>query len=94
MSTRASLYGEAFFICSDFHIYATEWFTDHIDWYMDDKKVFTYTREGNSATTWPFDKPQYLLLNLAFGGAWGGQRGVDIHSLPQTFYIDYVRVYQ
>ncbi len=79
---------------NDFHVYAIEWFQDHIDWYMDDRKVFTFTNERTGAEAWPFNKPQYLILNLAFGGAWGGQRGVDIHSLPQTFYIDYVRVYQ
>lgn len=78
----------------DFHVYAIEWFNDHIDWYMDDKKVFTFNNEGEGTASWPFDKPQYLILNLAFGGAWGGTRGVDIGSLPQQFLIDYVRVFQ
>ena len=84
-------YREAF---NDFHVYALEWFTDHIDWYMDDKKVFTYKKENTGTDAWPFDAPQYLILNLAFGGAWGGSRGVNIASLPQSFYIDYVRLYQ
>jgi beta-glucanase (GH16 family) len=79
---------------SDFHVYAIEWFPDHIDWYMDAKKVFTYTNEKSGVAAWPFDKPQFLILNLAFGGDWGGQKGVAISSLPQTFMIDYVRVYQ
>ncbi|HUR10412.1 MAG TPA: glycoside hydrolase family 16 protein [Flavitalea sp.] len=78
----------------DFHVYAIEWFKDHIDWYMDDAKVFTYNNEGEGTSSWPFDKPQYLILNLAFGGAWGGSRGVDISTLPQKLLIDYVRVYQ
>lgn len=79
---------------SDFHVYAVEWFEDHIDWYMDDNKVFTYTNEGSGNDSWPFHKPQYLILNLAFGGAWGGVKGVNVSSLPQLFLIDYVRVYQ
>ncbi len=78
----------------DYHVYAIEWFKDRIDWYMDDKKVFTYANEGTGDDAWPFDKPEYIILNLAFGGAWGGSRGVDLKSLPQTFLIDYVRVYQ
>lgn len=79
---------------SDFHVYAVEWFNDHMDWYMDDKKVFTYTNENTGTAAWPFDQPQFLIVNLAFGGAWGGSRGVAINALPQTFLIDYVRVYQ
>ena len=79
---------------SDFHVYAIEWFPDHIDWYMDAKKVFTYTNEKTGVAAWPFDKPQYLILNLAFGGDWGGSKGINLASLPQTFLIDYVRVYE
>ncbi len=79
---------------TDFHVYAVEWFNDRIDWYLDDKKVFSYLNEGEGETSWPFDKPQYLILNLAFGGAWGGLKGVDITSLPQKFLIDYVRIFQ
>jgi len=42
----------------------------------------------------PFDKMFYMILNLAYGGSWGGQQGVDDTKLPHKFYIDYVRVYQ
>ncbi|MDI9384441.1 MAG: glycoside hydrolase family 16 protein [Verrucomicrobiota bacterium] len=78
----------------DFHVYALEWFEDRMEFYFDETKIFTFTKEPGGEGTWPFDKPQYLILNLAIGGAWGGQQGIDDTIFPQRYEIDYVRVYQ
>ena len=43
---------------------------------------------------WPFSQPFYLILNIAVGGAWGGQKGIDDSIFPRRFEIDYVRVYE
>ena len=77
-----------------FHVYALEWDKDHMDFFVDDKKYFTYRNEGAGVDAWPYDKDQYLILNLAIGGDWGGQKGIDDSSFPQRYSIDYVRVYQ
>lgn len=80
---------------SDFHIYAVEWFEDHMDFFLDDSLYFTFENDRlSNHDTWPFDKPHYLLINLAYGGSWGGQQGVDTTLLPLEYRIDYVRYYQ
>jgi beta-glucanase (GH16 family) len=78
----------------DFHVYAMEWYSDHIDVFVDGQKYFTFRNEGTGSHTWPFDKPQYLLVNLAIGGAWGGQKGIDDSAFPHRYLVDYVRIYR
>jgi hypothetical protein len=58
------------------------------------QKYFTFNNEGTGNDVWPFDKPQYLLINLAIGGGWGGQKGVDNKIFPQKYYIDYIKVFK
>ena len=77
-----------------FHVYAVEWDKDHMDFFVDDRKYFAYQNEGSGTEAWPFDQDQYVLLNLAIGGSWGGAKGIDDAIFPQRFCIGYVRVYQ
>ena len=79
---------------NEYHIYALEWHPEKLDFFFDGQKVFTFANEGTGNNTWPYDKPYYLILNLAIGGSWGGMKGVDLEALPQQLLIDYVRVYQ
>ncbi len=80
---------------TDFHLYAIDWTKEKIDFFYDDSLYFTYQNDGqDDADTWPFSKPQYLLLNLAYGGSWGAVKGVDTTRLPLEFVIDYVRYYK
>ena len=58
------------------------------------KVLVVKVRLAMPGESWPFDKDQYLILNLALGGAWGGQQGIDDSIFPQKFCVDYVRVYQ
>jgi beta-glucanase (GH16 family) len=42
---------------------------------------------------WVFDHPNFILLNVAVGGAWpGSPDGTTV--FPQQMKVDYVRVYQ
>ena len=49
---------------------------------------------GAGHNQWPFHYAFYPILNLAWGGDWGGMNGVDESALPVTMKVDYVRVFQ
>ena len=76
-----------------FHVYKTKWDANQIMFYIDDLLVYTFSPEIKNDKTWPFNKPFYIILNLAIGGNFGGSE-VDDAIFPQDFVIDYVRVYQ
>ncbi len=78
----------------DFHIYAVEWYRDRMDFYFDNQRYYSCQKKGEGIGEWPFDAPQYLLINLAIGGAWGGQQGIDDSIFPMEYQVDYVRIYQ
>jgi hypothetical protein len=65
-----------------------------MDFYFDDAKYFTFKNEHKTPAEWPFDQPEHLKLNLAIGGEWGGQKGIDETAFPLRMEVDYVRVYQ
>lgn len=79
-----------------FHIYALEWTEDEIITYVDGKVQLRASRAsmGTDHNSWPFHYPFYPILNLAWGGDWGGYKGVDDNALPVTMKIDYVRIFQ
>ncbi|MEZ4701989.1 MAG: glycoside hydrolase family 16 protein [Rhodothermales bacterium] len=77
-----------------FHVYAIEWRSDRIDFFVDSDRYFTFANTGNGPADWPFDQPFHLVMNIAVGGSWGGQQGVDDTIFPQEMQVDYVRVYR
>lgn len=80
---------------SNFHVYALEWTEDYLKYYVDDVHYFTYTNNGSgNSAFWPFDQRFHLLLNIAIGGTWGGQQGIDDSIFPVRMEVDYVRIYQ
>jgi len=78
----------------DFHIFAVEWETNVIRFYVDTNLYETITPASLPAgATWAFDHPFFLLLNVAVGGGWPGSPDATT-VFPQTMLVDYVRVYQ
>jgi beta-glucanase (GH16 family) len=79
-----------------FHIWRMDWDKDQIQLYVDDQLLntvdLTKTINGTPDKANPFHEPHYVLLNLAIGGANGGDPSGT--EFPARFEIDYVRVYQ
>jgi beta-glucanase (GH16 family) len=78
----------------DFHIYAVEWEGTQIRFYRDNLLYGTHTAsELPAGSTWVFDHPFFLILNVAVGGNWpGAPDGTTV--FPQKMLVDYVRVYK
>jgi beta-glucanase (GH16 family) len=72
-----------------FHVYTMNWYPDHIDFFLDNEKVLTYTKDQK--TGWAFDKQMYLIMNIAAAGP--DEPAPDDSKLPQYMTVDYVRVY-
>lgn len=80
-------------LADEFHLYAIEWTTNRIDWFLDDRLYFSVAPARlPKGKTWVYDKPQFIILNLAVGGSWPGNPDPTT-TFPQQLLIDYVRVY-
>ena len=80
----------------EFHLYGLDWTEDALVFWVDEPEniVHTYAPEVKTPENWPFDQPAFFILNLAIGGSWGGQQGIDNSIFPQSMEVDYVKVYQ
>ena len=76
---------------NNYHIYSMNWSPFQISFLLDNVAYYTYNPAVKDANTWPFDKEQYLLLNIAMGGVAGA---IPSNFTQASMDIDYVRVYQ
>ncbi len=78
----------------DFHVFSVIWTEDCIQ-FMVDGELYgePNTRSTVLPSTWPFDNPFHLILNIAVGGNLPGNPDAST-SFPQVMEVDYVRVYQ
>ncbi|MBI3506887.1 MAG: glycoside hydrolase family 16 protein [Proteobacteria bacterium] len=75
------------------HVYAVEWEPNAIRFYLDGVLFATQTPETlPRGSRWVFDKPFFLLMNLAVGGNWPGDPDATT-VFPRELRVDYVRVY-
>lgn len=91
ISKRIKLKGST----DNFHTYTLIWKEDRLIWEIDGKKFFTIKKKsGDTSDEWPFDNPFHLILNVAVGGKFGGQKGVTESHFPTTMVVDWVKVWQ
>jgi len=80
-------------VTTSFHVYKLDWSKEAMKFYVDNVLYLTVKNENKSIEYYPFEAPQFLLLNLAVGGGFGGPK-VDDSIFPIRMEVDYVRVYQ
>jgi beta-glucanase (GH16 family) len=76
---------------NEYHTYSMNWSPNQITFLIDEVAFYTYKPSVKNGETWPFNKAQYLLLNVAMGGYAGT---IDANFTNSSMVIDYVRVYQ
>jgi beta-glucanase (GH16 family) len=78
----------------DFHTFAVEWERNVIRFYVDGLLYKTRTpADLPNGSTWVFDHPFFIILNVAVGGDFPGNPDATT-VFPQQMKVDYVRVYQ
>ncbi|MBM6902464.1 glycoside hydrolase family 16 protein [Phocaeicola coprocola] len=76
---------------NQYHIYTLEWYKDKLKFFLDHKLCYEFNKEIGKP--WPFNKPYYLILNVAYG-AWGGTCGIDNSSFPHEMKVDWIKYYK
>jgi len=85
---------------TEFHEYEIIWSPGSIESFVNGERYgqFAYSAAFNQDVDYhrafPFDQLFYIILNVAVGGNWGGQQGVNAEAFPTAMEVDYVRVYQ
>jgi hypothetical protein len=75
----------------NFHVFSIIWDANSIRWLVDN--VQYHQQNITSAGMTEFHQNFFLILNFAIGGNWPGNPDIST-VFPQSFYIDYVRVFQ
>ncbi|RZJ66284.1 MAG: glycosyl hydrolase family protein [Flavobacterium sp.] len=78
-------------LATEYHVYSLNWSPYQLSFLLDGVVYYTYNPAVKNDSTWPFDKEQYLLLNIALGGIAGN---LNANFDEASMLIDYVKVYQ
>lgn len=90
---KSRWFRQDFDVADDWHTYAIDWDESGIRWFFDGEQYAEVGPENIKRGEWVFDRPFFMLLNLAIGGTLGGYLDPEL-EFPLRLYADYVRVYQ
>lgn len=76
-----------------YHVFGVDWRPGSVTWLVDGVAQRTVTRADVGSSPWVFDKPFFVLLNVAVGGTWPGSPDATTR-FPQQMFVDWVRVWQ
>ena len=78
-------------LSDDFHTYAVEWVENEIRWFFDDDMYARNTAAEIAPLEWVYNKPFYIIVNLAMGGHFTGPIADDLNTSQVE--VDYIRHY-
>ena len=78
-------------LANNYHVYSMNWSPNQISFLLDGVIYYTYNPTTKDPNTWPFDKEQFILLNVAMGG-WAAP--IPANFVQSSMSIDYVRIFQ
>ncbi|MFE7243356.1 ricin-type beta-trefoil lectin domain protein [Streptomyces sp. NPDC057580] len=81
--------GQAF--ADAFHTFAVDWARDSITWSVDGTVYQRRAPADLGGKSWVFNKPFFIIMNLAVGGYWPGDPDGST-TFPQQLVVDYVHV--
>lgn len=78
----------------DFHTFAVDWTDDGLAFAIDGAEYYRVRRgDIGENKEWVFDKPFFVIVNLAVGGEWPGSPSADT-AFPATMVVDEVTVFE
>jgi beta-glucanase (GH16 family) len=80
------------FDVTQYHVYDIEWDQNYIRWHVDGALFCEVIIRNNTGSTEEFQKPFFILLDLAVGGDFPGSPNSST-VFPSNMVLDYVRAY-
>jgi beta-glucanase (GH16 family) len=76
----------------DFHVFALQWSPNNLYFFVDGINYYTAKASDQNQANWVYNRPYYIILNVAIGGDWPGSPNATT-VFPQKMLVSYVRLF-